>query len=150
MECRCTPLQIQRYLGRISGPLLDRMDMHIEVPRVKYEQLKDQSYGKSSKSMREKVILAREIQKKRFFCDIISLNSQMSPSDVRKYCRLDEESEMLLKSAFNKLNMGARAYDRILKVARTIADLEQSKDIKLEHLGESLQYRSLDRKYWNN
>jgi magnesium chelatase family protein len=150
LECRCTPLQIQRYLGKISGPLLDRMDMHIEVPRVNYDQLKYYSYGESSQSMREKVILAREIQKERFSDDDISLNSQMKPLAVRKYCRLDNESEMLLKSVFDKLNMSARSYDRILKVARTIADLDQSKDIKLKHLGESLQYRSLDKKYWNS
>jgi len=149
LECTCTPLQIQKYLGRISGPLLDRMDLHVEVPRVNYEQLRDRSDGESSAVMREKVMVAREIQKKRFSRYKISLNSQMRPADVRKHCQLDEKSELLLKNAFDKLKMSARAYDRILKVARTIADMEASEDIKLQHLGEALQYRSLDRKYWN-
>lgn len=148
-ECSCTPLQIQKYLGRISGPLLDRMDLHVEVPRVNYEQLRDRGEGVSSAVLREKVMQAREIQKKRFSRYKISLNSQMRPADVRKHCQLDDESELLLKNAFDRLKMSARAYDRILKVARTIADLEASENIKLQHLGEALQYRSLDRKYWN-
>lgn len=150
LECTCTPLQIQKYLGRISGPLLDRMDLHVEVPRVNYEQLRDRGDGVSSAVMREKVMTARGIQKKRFARYKISLNSQMRPADVKKYCRLDEESEMLLKNAFDRLKMSARAYDRILKVARTIADMEASENIQLQHLGEALQYRSLDRKYWRN
>lgn len=148
LECTCTPLQIQKYLGRISGPLLDRMDLHVEVPRVNYDQLRDRGSGESSAAMREKVMFAREIQKKRFARYKISLNSQMRPADVRKHCQLDEESETLLKNAFDKLKMSARAYDRILKVARTIADMEASDNIQLSHLGEALQYRSLDRKYW--
>jgi len=150
LECTCTPLQIQKYLSRISGPLLDRMDLHIEVPRINYEQLRDRGSGKSSEAMREQVNLAREMQKKRFTKYKISLNSQMRPADVKKYCRLDNESEILLKSAFDKLKMSARAYDRILKVARTIADMEASDNIKIQHLAEALQYRSLDRKYWRN
>ncbi|MEN6459951.1 MAG: YifB family Mg chelatase-like AAA ATPase [Syntrophomonas sp.] len=150
LECTCTPLQIQKYLGRISGPLLDRMDLHVEVPRVNYEQLRNRGIGESSAAMREKVIVAREIQKKRFARYKISLNSQMRPADVRKHCQLDEESETLLKNAFDKLKMSARAYDRILKIARTIADMEASENIQLQHLGEALQYRSLDRKYWKS
>ncbi len=150
LECTCTSLQIQRYLSRISGPLLDRMDLYVEVNRVNYDQLRDRDDGESSALMREKVMLAREIQKKRFARHKISLNSQMRPADVKKYCGLDEESEMLLKNAFDKLKMSARAYDRILKVARTIADMEASENIQLQHLGEALQYRSLDRKYWRN
>lgn len=150
LECSCTPLQIQKYLARISGPLLDRMDLHVEVSRVQYEQLRDHGDGECSADMREKVIAAREIQKKRFARYKINLNSQMRPVDVRKHCQLDEESETLLKNAFEKLKMSARAYDRILKVARTIADLEGADHIKLQHLGEALQYRSLDRKYWRN
>jgi len=112
--------------------------------------LRDRGSADSSDVMREKVILAREIQKKRFSRHKISLNSQMRPADVKKYCRLDEESELLLKNAFDRLKMSARAYDRILKVARTIADMEASENILLQHLGEALQYRSLDRKYWRN
>ncbi len=149
LDCNCTPLQIQKYLGRISGPLLDRMDLHVEVPRVNYEQLRGHESSESSASMREKVMAARDMQKRRFSRYKIKLNSQMRPADVKKFCYLDEESEMLLKSVFDRLRMSARAYDRILKVARTIADLERSGDIKVNHLGEALQYRSLDRKYWN-
>ncbi|CFX95134.1 Magnesium chelatase, ChlI subunit [Syntrophomonas zehnderi OL-4] len=150
LECTCTPLQIQKYLGKISGPLLDRMDLHVEVPRVNYEQLRDRSNGESSNDMREKVMAARDIQKKRFARYKISLNSQMRPADVKKFCHLDAESEELLKNAFNQLKMSARAYDRILKVARTIADIGENSNIKLQHLAEALQYRSLDRKYWRN
>lgn len=122
--------------------------MHVEVPRVNYEQLRDRGNGESSAAIREKVIRARDIQKKRFSRHKIRLNSQMRPADVKKYCRLDEESEFLLKNAFDKLKMSARAYDRILKVSRTIADLEGCENIKVHHLAEALQYRSLDRKYW--
>ncbi len=147
-ECTCTPLQIQKYLGRISGPLLDRMDLHIEVPRVQFDQLRDKGDGENSASLREKVDLARAIQAKRFSRYKIKLNSQMRPAELRKFCGLDEESEGLLKKSFDRLNMSARAYDRVLKVARTIADLETCENIKVQHLAEALQYRSLDRKYW--
>ncbi|MEN6325665.1 MAG: YifB family Mg chelatase-like AAA ATPase [Syntrophomonas sp.] len=150
VECKCTPLQIQKYLGRISGPLLDRMDLQVELSRVNFEQLRDRESGESSASMREKVTLAREIQKKRFDRYKTSLNSQIRPADVKKFCSLDEESERLLKNVFDRLQMSARAHDRILKVARTIADLEPSENIKMEHLAEALQYRSLDRKYWSS
>ncbi|MGI6453007.1 MAG: YifB family Mg chelatase-like AAA ATPase [Syntrophomonadaceae bacterium] len=147
-ECTCTPLQIQKYLSRISGPLLDRMDLHVEVPRVKFDQLRDGAQSESSASLKEKVMIAREMQKKRFARHSINLNSQMRPADVKRFCKLDNKSETLLKNAFDKLKMSARAYDRILKVARTIADMEASKNIQLQHVGETLQYRSLDRKYW--
>ncbi|HWP95832.1 MAG TPA: YifB family Mg chelatase-like AAA ATPase [Syntrophomonadaceae bacterium] len=149
LECTCTPLQIQRYLGRVSGPLLDRMDLHVEVPRVKFDQLREGSSGESSASLRQKVILARDIQQQRFKGVKINVNSQMRPADLRRYCRLDEASHALLKDVFEKLRLSARAYDRVLKIARTIADLEQSENIQTVHLGEALQYRSLDRKYWN-
>ncbi len=150
LECNCTPPQIQRYLGRISGPLLDRMDLHVEIPRVKLDQLKEHSGGENSASLREKVIKARDIQQNRFARSKIKLNSQMRPADVRKFCSLDEASQNLLKSVFDRLRLSARAYDRVLKIARTIADLEAVKHIKTAHLAEALQYRSLDRKYWNN
>ncbi len=150
LECTCTPLQIQKYLGRISGPLLDRMDLHVEVPRVKLEQLQDQGGGETSASLREKVIKARDIQQKRFARSKIKLNSQMRPADVRKYCHLNDASQDLLKSVFNRLHLSARAYDRVLKIARTIADLEEAEKIETAHLAEALQYRSLDRKYWSN
>lgn len=149
-ECRCSPVQIQKYLSRISGPLLDRLDLHVEVPRVKYEHLKEQKEGENSAVLREKVKAARQIQHKRFALENIKLNSQMGPAEVKKYCQLDEESENLFRTAFTKLNLNARAYDRILKVARTIADLEESCHIKTHHLAEAIQYRSLDRKYWGS
>jgi len=150
IECRCTPLQIHKYMGRISGPLLDRMDLHVEVPRIRYEELKDNTRVETSKVIRARVTQAREIQQSRFAQKKISLNSQMTPSNVKTYCCLDKESEQMLKHAFNKFNMSARAHDRILKVARTIADLEASEHIKVHHLAEAIQYRSLDRKYWRN
>jgi magnesium chelatase family protein len=150
LECTCTPPQIQKYLGRISGPLLDRMDLHVEVPRVIFEQLRTDCSSESSAALREKVLQAREIQLKRFARHKFKLNSQMRPTDVKRFCRLDEPSEVLLKNAFDRLKMSARAYDRILKVARTIADLDNAADIKIQHLAEAMQYRSLDRKYWRN
>lgn len=147
-ECTCTPLQINRYLGRVSGPLLDRMDIHVEVGRVNYEQLTDKTTNESSVSIKEKVKMARKMQERRFENSSIKLNSQMLPRDVKSYCRIDEKSEQLLKTAFHKFQMSARAYDRVLKVARTIADLEQSEEILMPHLAESLKYRTLDKKYW--
>ncbi|HZK43793.1 MAG TPA: YifB family Mg chelatase-like AAA ATPase [Syntrophomonadaceae bacterium] len=146
-ECICSPLQINRYLNRVSGPLLDRMDLHVEVGRVKYEELTDKSKNENSATMKMRVKKARDIQASRFKDTPIKLNSQMAPPDVKKYCRIDERSEQLLKTAFERFKMSARAYDRILKVARTIADLEASESIKLPHLAESLQYRGLN-KYW--
>ncbi len=125
-------------------------NLQVELSRVNFEQLRDRESGESSAVMREKVTLAREIQKKRFARYRISLNSQMRPADVKKFCKLDEESERLLKNVFDRLQMSARAHDRILKVARTIADLEQSENIKIQNLAEALQYRSLDRKYWRS
>ncbi len=148
-ECLCTPTQIQKYLNRISGPLLDRMDMHIEIPRVKFEELQDKAPGENSSSMRERVNQAQEIQEMRFKDLDINFNAQMRPAEIRRYCKLDEKSQQIFKKAYDALNMSARAYDRILKVARSIADLEVSDNITLNHLSEALRYRSLDRKYWN-
>lgn len=149
IECSCTPLQIKKYLSRISGPLLDRMDLHVEVPRVKYEELRAKHNGESSDSIRERIKNARRIQEKRYKRYNINLNSQMRAKDIKKHCQLDDESEELLKNAFNRLKMTARSYDRILKISRTIADLDHSANIHFQHLAEALQYRSLDRKYWN-
>jgi magnesium chelatase family protein len=148
-ECRCTPIQIHNYLSRVSGPLLDRMDLHVEVPRIKFEHLQDESRTDTSAAIREKVKNARRIQARRFTRSRIKLNSEMGPNDIKKYCRLDQSSEQLLKRAFERFHMSARAYDRVLKVARTIADMEDCANIQIGHLAEAIQYRSLDRKYWN-
>ncbi len=150
IECRCTPIQIQRYLNRISGPLLDRMDLHIEVPRVKYDQLHNHAPGENSALMRKKVNQARSLQDQRFEGKNINFNSQMQPRHIKNYCRLDHKSQEMLKMVFNRLNLSARGYERILKVARTIADLEASTHIQIENLAEAIQYRSLDKKYWSH
>lgn len=144
-----TPAEMQRYLSKISGPLLDRIDIHIEVNPVPFEKLSDENKAESSKDIRQRVISARNIQTERFSeYPHIHYNAQMNTKQIRKYCKLNEPSLALLKNAMERLNLSARAYDRILKVARTIADLDQSNDIKEEHIGEAIQYRSLDREGW--
>jgi len=149
-ECRCTPLQIQRYVGRISGPLMDRIDIHIDVPAVRFKDLSDRGghEGESSATVRERVIRARDLQRERLRSEGIFSNAQMSPRLIRSHCRLDLEGERLLESAMMRLGLSARAYDRILKVSRTIADLEGSEAIHPAHLAEAVGYRSLDRTYW--
>ena len=149
-ECRCTPLQIQRYVGRISGPLLDRIDIHIDVPAVRFKELSDRSApdAESSEEMRGRVIGARERQRERLHGEGIFSNAQMSPRLIRKYCRINSESEQMLEQAMTRLGLSARAYDRILKVSRTIADLEGADDIRPFHVAEAVGYRSLDRTYW--
>ena len=145
-ECSCTPPQVQRYLSKISGPLLDRIDIHIDVPTIKYSDLSSDIKGETSTKIRERVKRTRKIQLERFkdkkhiFC-----NARMETRDIRHYCRLESKGEELLKIAITKLGLSARAYDRILKVSRTIADLESSLDIKPAHISEAIQYRSLDR-----
>ena len=141
--------QIKNYLGKISTPLLDRIDIHIEVPAISYEKLASKNRGESSIEIRRRVILAREIQSNRFKnMDGIYKNADMSTSLIREYCKLDSTSKNLLKTAMNKLGLSARAYDRILKVSRTIADLDSSESIKASHISEAIQYRSLDRSFW--
>ncbi|MDP2891793.1 MAG: YifB family Mg chelatase-like AAA ATPase [Bacillota bacterium] len=147
-ECRCTPLQIQRYLGRISGPLLDRIDIQIEMGAVSFSHLSSGGDGESSETIKKRVDAARNRQLERFREESIYFNTQMDNRLISKYCKLDEESKALLKKAFAALNMSARAYGRILKVARTIADLAGSEDITASYIAEAIQYRSLDRKYW--
>lgn len=148
-QCTCTSQQIQRYLSRVSGPLLDRIDIQIEVPAVPYKDLSSNQTGETSEQIRERVQRTREVQLKRFadsphlFC-----NADMQSKDIRRYCRLDDEGEQLLKTAITKLGLSARAYDRILKVSRTIADLEGAADIRAAHISEAIQYRSLDRQIW--
>jgi len=147
-ECHCTPNQIQKYMSKISGPLLDRIDIHIEVPSVKYKDLSDESLGEKSEIIRERVKQAREIQLKRFKDDRIFSNSQMSYRMVKKYCKLDNPSRDLLKIAITELGFSARCYDKILRVSRTIADLEGKENISSDHVSEAIQYRSLDRNMW--
>lgn len=144
-----TPAQMQRYLSKISGPLLDRIDIHIEVNPVPFEKLSDKSATETSAEIRKRVIAARNIQTQRFSSyPNIHYNAQMTSRQIRKYCDLDSASLQLLKGAMERLNLSARAYDRILKVARTIADLEGSHKIQQHHIGEAIQYRSLDRESW--
>src|SRR5882724_3875753 len=142
-ECRCTPGIIQRYLGKISGPLLDRIDIHVEVPAVPYKELRSNGTSESSADMRERVERARAVQQARGF-----VNACMPSRLIRKQCALDEAGERTLEMAVRKMGLSARAHDRILKVARTIADLDESQTVSAKHLAEAVQYRSLDRNYW--
>lgn len=144
-ECTCTPAQISKYHSKLSGPLMDRIDLHINVSNVTYDDLSSQSMAEPSCSVRERVNRARQIQLKRFENSGIFSNSKMSGEMLKKYCKLDSECENIIKDAFSKLNLSARAYTRILKVARTIADLAGEENITANHLREALQYRSLDR-----
>ena len=146
-ECQCSKLAIEKYLNRISGPLLDRIDLHVEVKPVKYQKLNSKIKTESSKQIKERVNNARSIQNKRYKDLNIFSNSELTPQMTEKYCALNEECKKILELAFNKLGLSARAYSRILKVARTIADLDNKENIKKEHLLEAIQYRSLDRKY---
>jgi magnesium chelatase family protein len=144
-----TPIQMQRYLGKISGPLLDRIDLHIEVEKVGYEELSAKAKGESSEEIRKRVIGSRNIQSQRFLgMRNVYCNAQMNTKMARKVCRLDENSKTLMKKAMNTLGLSARAYDRILKVARTIADLDYSENIRSHHIAEAIQYRTLDRDGW--
>jgi len=140
---------IQKYISKISGPLLDRIDIHIEVPALTYDELKERSSGEKSEVIRDRVNKARRRQLERYkdrkemYC-----NAQLSSKDVRKYCDIDSSCDELLKTAISKFGLSARAYDRILKVSRTIADIEDSPNIQPFHISEAIQYRTLDRKYW--
>ena len=144
-----SPAEMQRYLSKISGPLLDRIDIHIEVTPVPFEKLSEERNGESSIEIRKRVTSARNIQTKRFEeSTSVHYNAQMNTKQIRKHCVLDDASKSLLKTAMERLNLSARAYDRILKVSRTIADLEGVKGINGSHISEAIQYRSLDREGW--
>jgi magnesium chelatase family protein len=146
--CKCAPMQIERYMGRISGPLLDRIDLHLEVPAVPFQELSASADGTASATMREQVARARAVQRERFGRDNHRLNSRMTTRQLRKHCALDAEGRQLLQSAMDDLGLSARAHDRILRVSRTIADLDGSAAIKPSHVIEAISYRSLDRKLW--
>ncbi|HEY0550471.1 MAG TPA: ATP-binding protein, partial [Verrucomicrobiae bacterium] len=147
-ESRSSPREIQNYLGRISGPLLDRIDLHVEVPLMKFREISGGANGESSAQIRERVIVARERQQKRFAGTRVTCNARMGTKELKKFCALDEASNELLKFAMSDLKLSARAYDRILKVARTMADLAGHEDLRSEHVSEAIQYRSLDRQLW--
>jgi magnesium chelatase family protein len=148
-ECTCPPGAVQKYLNKISGPLLDRIDLHVEVTPVPFSELSRAENSEASAVIRDRVIAAREIQAERYKdVEGIYANAQMSSKQLKEICVISQAGQTLLKAAMDKLNLSARAYDRILKVSRTIADLAQSPDIKVEHLAEAIQYRSLDREGW--
>jgi magnesium chelatase family protein len=149
-ECHCTPLMIQRYLQKISGPLLDRIDIHIDVPAVNYKELRGGSVPEGSEQIRERVLRAREVQLNRFAAagERIYSNAQMGSRQIRTYCDLSTDCERLLERAVTQQGLSARAHDRILKVARTVADLDRAAHIEPKHIAEAIQYRTLDRTYW--
>ena len=148
-QCQCNPIQIERYMSRISGPLLDRLDIHIEVPPVPFRELSSESLaGTNSETMKAQVIAAREIQQRRFGKGSLRLNGRMLPSQIRKFCKLEADAESLLKNAMEEMGLSARAHDKILRISRTIADLEGSENITAAHLSEAINYRTLDRSYW--
>ena len=148
-QCTCTESKIRRYLNRVSGPLLDRFDIHVEVPPVEFEELRATEKSETSQSIKERVDKAREIQRVRFEGSSTTCNAKINADQFHKYCVIDKEAEQTLKSAFDALGFTARAYDRVLKVARTIADLDNAEVIQSHHVLEAIQYRSLDRKYWS-
>jgi magnesium chelatase family protein len=148
-ECRCGPLQVQRYRQRISGPLLDRIDLHIEVPAVEYRDIASTKVEEGSAAIRERVGRAREQQRARFRSDKkVNCNARMGTRQIRQHCKLSDESQELIRVAMTQLNLSARAYDRILKVSRTVADLQSSAEITSEHVSEAIQYRTFDRTLW--
>lgn len=149
-ECTCTPAARKRYLDKVSGPILDRIDIHIEVAPVDYDQLSGKTQEESSAEIKKRVDKARAVQQKRFAGTGISCNAKMTPRMTKEFCVLTADANSLLKMSFERLGLSARAYDKILRMARTIADLDESELIEINHIAEALQYRSLDRKYWNN
>ena len=148
--CNCTQSQINKYMGKISGPLLDRIDIHVEVKGVDYQKLNKDEEIETAEEIRKRVNKARQIGQARYKEHKIYSNSELTPALIRKYCKLGKSEKEILRDAFDKLGLSARAYTRILKVARTIADLDDKENIELKHIAEAIKYRNLDRKYWNN
>ena len=149
-KCICTDGQMKTYLGRISQPLLDRIDLCVEAPRIEFETLQKEVVAESSAMIRERVLVAREVQKRRYKKITANTNDELSVANIEQYCDLNQESKELMKIAYQKLKLTARTYYKILKVARTIADLEETKEIKIYHLKEAMSYRMIDKKYWGN
>ncbi len=148
-ESKNSPREIQNYLGRVSGPMLDRIDLHVEVPPVKFREISGDRAGESSSDIRERVVIARKRQQERYKKKPkITCNARMGPKVLKEFCVLDESTKELLKNAMADWNLSARAYDRILKVARTIADLVGADALSSDHVSEAIQYRSLDRQIW--
>lgn len=149
-NCTCSQNMVSKYLNRVSGPMLDRLDLHIEVPPVDFESLNSTGAEETSEQIRERVNKAREIQNERYKGTGITCNARLTPAMLKKYCQLTDDAAALLQASFDNLGMSARAYDRILKVARTVADLAGSENIDMIHMAQALQFRSLDRKYWGD
>lgn len=149
-RCNCNPMQVERYIGKISGPLLDRIDIHLEVAPVPFRELSDKTSGTNSEQMRSQVVAARGVQQERFKGDRNVLNGRMTPRQIRRHCQLDASAEGLLKTAMEDMGLSARAHDKILRVARTIADLDRSDRITSPHLQEAINYRTLDRSFWTS
>ncbi|MGN0463860.1 MAG: ATP-binding protein, partial [Acutalibacteraceae bacterium] len=147
-KCTCPSGAPAKYLAKVSGPLLDRLDIHVEVPQVEFKKLADDEKGECSADIRKRVNAARRIQQERFKGTNVKCNAKMTPDMTRQFCKIDETQKKFLEESFEKLGLSARAYDKILRVARTIADLDASENIELIHLREAVQYRSLDRKFW--
>jgi magnesium chelatase family protein len=148
-QCVCGPGVVQKYLAKISGPLLDRIDLHVEVTPVNILELSSERLSEKSNEIRKRVVAAREIQSERFNASEIHCNAQMSTKQTRDTCALDDNCQQLLNTAMKRLGLSARAYERIIRVARTIADLDKSANIKTEHIAEAIQFRSLDRESWS-
>jgi magnesium chelatase family protein len=147
-QCTCSNGSASRYLNRISGPLLDRLDIHIEVPPVDYEDLSSKTKSESSAEIKKRVDAARQIQRERFKGTSTTCNAKMTPAQTRQFCTVTDRANELLKNAFDRLGLSARAYDKILRVARTVADLDGSDEIDVQHISRAIQFRSLDRKFW--